>query len=106
MGRRRYTIAYLKNGRGLRAGIDFVLNSFDTQWKKPAAASPSIMLWWILITTAPSFSLKSGIKKNLYWTVSYGSLIYCCYAIKSPKSLSVWIPSMSYIKFASFCFHS
>ena len=70
MGRRRYTIAYLKNGSGLRAGKEFILNSFEIEWKNAAAPSPSIIQWWILITTAPSFSLKSGIKKNLYWTVS------------------------------------
>jgi hypothetical protein len=56
----------LKKGRGFRAGNELILNSFDIEWKKAAAPNPSIMQWWILVITAPSLSLKSGTKKNLY----------------------------------------
>jgi len=91
---------------GLRVGkasLSKISESTRKNWEHPI---PSPKEWWALNRITPIPSLNLGIKKNLNWTVSSGSLIVCYWHMKSESSFSVWILSILTTTLLFFSFHS
>ena len=72
------------------------MKSFSTvmAWNKDQPCTPSIKEWWAMQTIKLSFSLNSGIRKNLSGGLLYRSISNCiCSFTVTWRASIVWTPS-------------